>query len=256
MSGFSDVDASGSAESLAAYLESADVGLAAMKSYMAFAARRAVGSQRVVDIGCGLGHDLDRLAALGMVPIGVDASAEMLGRASARPAMTAPVVRADAARLPFASASIDGCRIERTLQHVETPDAVVAEAARVLRPGGFVAAFEPDYTTFRVDSAVASDGAIPARCLRVRHPDIGGRMPAMFERHGFVIDDIVTESSRGYALNDLPIDARSVLHRAVTDGRVLPDVVERWLGEQEQMTEDGTFRARWDKVLIVGRRRL
>lgn len=255
MSGFSDVDASGTADSLAAYLRSADVGLAAMKSYMAFAAHRAVASQRVVDIGCGLGQDLDRLSALGMVPLGIEPSAEMLERARSERGVTSRLVRADGAQLPLASRSIDGCRIERVLQHVDEPESVLAEVSRVLRSDGFLAVFEPDYTTFRVDSEVIPDGAVPARLLRVRHPDIGHRLGELIERHDFEIDDVVTESSRGYSLSRLPIDASAVLHRAVTDGRAAFDVVEAWLDEQRKRTEDGTFRARWDKVLVVARRR-
>lgn len=254
MTGFSDVDASGRADSLATYLRTADDGLAAMKAYMAFAAHRAVTKQRVVDIGCGLGHDLDRLDALGMLPIGVDSSAEMLGRAVSERRVAAPLIRADAGRLPFASGSIDGCRVERVLQHVSDPDSVVAEAARVLRRRGFVAVFEPDYTTFRVESDLASEGTTPARFLRVRHPDIGGRLASMLEGHGFTVHDVVTESSRGYSLSRLPIDAPAVLRRAVADGRTSSEVADRWLQEQWQRTEDGTFRARWDKVLVVGSR--
>ncbi len=45
-------------------------------------------------------------------------------------------VVADATKLPFASASVDGVLCECLLEHVPTPQAVVKEIFRVLKPGG------------------------------------------------------------------------------------------------------------------------
>ena len=45
-------------------------------------------------------------------------------------------VRADAHRLPFADASVDWVLLVGVLEHVDDPDRVLAEARRVLKPGG------------------------------------------------------------------------------------------------------------------------
>lgn len=45
-------------------------------------------------------------------------------------------VRADAHRLPFADATVDWVLLVGVLEHVEDPDRVLAEARRVLKPGG------------------------------------------------------------------------------------------------------------------------
>jgi SAM-dependent methyltransferase len=73
------------------------------------------------------------------------------------------------------------------LQHVESPDAVVAEVARVLRPGGIVALADADLDGFLLhprppglDEAVAID-----RRTR-RHPDVGRRLPELLTGAGFV----------------------------------------------------------------------
>ena len=250
MSAFSDVDASGAAERLIAYLDATDAGLAAMKSYVAAAAARAVpAGGLVLDLGCGVGHDLVRLDALGLTAVGIDTSGRMLELARGRGGDR--LAQADGAALPCRAGSIDGCRIERVLQHVATPALVVAEVRRVLRPGGFVAVFEPDYTTFVVESDVVPDGSLPAAMLRVRHPEIGGALVELLEAEGFRIDDVVTESSRGYAVDRLPIGTALVLERAVADGRLDADTAARWTEEQRRRTVAGTFRARWDKVLAV-----
>jgi SAM-dependent methyltransferase len=81
MSGFSDVDASGGVDRLISYLSATDSSLAAMKAYVAVAARRAVPGGVVLDLGCGIGHDLVRLGDVGVQPVGMDASAQMLERA-------------------------------------------------------------------------------------------------------------------------------------------------------------------------------
>ena len=256
MSGFSNVDASGGVDHLVSYLNATDAGLAAMKAYVAVAARRAVPDGVVLDLGCGVGHDLVRLDRAGVRPVGIDASAEMLARAR-RTAGGVPLVRADAGRIPFGDASLDGCRAERILQHVEEPGLVVAELARVLRSGGFLAVFEPDYSTFRVDSDDPDDASIPARLMRVRHPRIGADTAGMLESHGFAIDDIVTESSRGYSLDGrlLPVDVVSVVGRAVDDGRLDAGHARRWISEQQRRAATATFRAAWDKILVLGHRR-
>ncbi len=159
MSPFSAVDASPDPAALIAYLDTTAAGLAGMKHYVAAAAGRAVPGGRVLDVGCGAGHDLALLAAAGLRPLGIDPSGAMLAAAADRagaPAAPGGLVQGDGERLPFRSGSLDGCRIERVLQHVDRPDHVIAEVARVLRPGGFLAVFEPDWATLRFgDGATA-----------------------------------------------------------------------------------------------------
>ena len=81
----------------------------------------------------------------------------------------------DAARLPLADAAVDGCRAERTLQHVERPDLAVAEMVRVTRPGGWVVAAEPDWATLVVDAGdpEATRAVVAAATERVRSGTVG-----------------------------------------------------------------------------------
>jgi SAM-dependent methyltransferase len=62
-------------------------------------------------------------------------------RAAQRRSATRPValVQADAVRLPFASASFDGCCCSFCFAHFFRPRKVLREMARVLRPGGVLA---------------------------------------------------------------------------------------------------------------------
>lgn len=89
-----------------------------------------------VDIGCGTGLHTAAVRSGGHTVVGVDLSADQLRVASARNPL---VVRADAARLPLPDDSVGA--VVMTFTHTDVDDfpAVVAEAARVLRPGGRLA---------------------------------------------------------------------------------------------------------------------
>jgi len=87
----------------------------------------------VVDIGCGTGLHFASMHARGYVVIGIDLSADPLRIAASQNPW---VVRADAARLPMPNSSVPA--VVMTFTHTDVDDfaAVVAEVARVLRPGG------------------------------------------------------------------------------------------------------------------------
>jgi SAM-dependent methyltransferase len=250
---FSDVDASADPNALVESLDASAVGLAAMKNYIVAAARRALGAGALVlDVGCGAGHDLDRLAAAGLTPIGVDASEVMLRTARAKD--VTGLARGDAGALPLRDGVVDGCRIERVLQHVIDPAQVVGEMARVLRHRGFFAVFEPDWTTLCVDSDESDAASVDACFGNVRHPAIGGQLVELAESHGFVVLDRVVEDSRSQHMSSFPVRLEPRLARAVREERVRPDVADRWLAEQRERDRVGAFRARWTKVLVVAER--
>ncbi|GAA2275445.1 hypothetical protein GCM10010149_17740 [Nonomuraea roseoviolacea subsp. roseoviolacea] len=90
------------------------------------------GEGTCLEVGCGTGVHAAVLRDLGWTPVGVDLSAGMLRHA--RPRL--PVVRGDAARLPFRDGSLPS--VATLMVHTDMPayPAVLREAARVLRPGG------------------------------------------------------------------------------------------------------------------------
>jgi ubiquinone/menaquinone biosynthesis C-methylase UbiE len=64
--------------------------------------------------------------------VGIDADPAMLALAATR----GPVARADANRLPLAGASMDATVTVATLEFTADPAQVLAEMARITRPGG------------------------------------------------------------------------------------------------------------------------
>ena len=100
----------------------------------------ATGIGRLLDIGTGTGRLLELLAPRVTSALGVDASRSMLALARARlakPGLTHCAVRlADMYRLPLPDAGYDAVILHMVLHHAEDPTGTLAEAARVLRPGG------------------------------------------------------------------------------------------------------------------------
>jgi ubiquinone/menaquinone biosynthesis C-methylase UbiE len=94
------------------------------------------GDGRCLDLGCGSGHYFDAIAATGRTVVGLDYSADQLRVARGR---SPRVVRGDAAALPFADRAFATVTTLWISTDVDDFAAVLAEAARVLAPGGLLA---------------------------------------------------------------------------------------------------------------------
>src|SRR3954453_11957942 len=90
------------------------------------------GSGPALDIGCGTGPHADTVRSLGWSPLGTDVSSGQLRHAAAR----LPVVRADGRALPVADGSVRLTLSVCTSTDVPDYGHLVAEAVRVLAPGG------------------------------------------------------------------------------------------------------------------------
>jgi SAM-dependent methyltransferase len=90
------------------------------------------GAGACLEIGCGTGVRAARVRDLGWTPLGIDISAAMLRHARGR----LPAARADAARLPVRDRCLPA--VITVMAHTDMPayQGVLAEAARVLQPGG------------------------------------------------------------------------------------------------------------------------
>jgi len=93
----------------------------------------------VLDIGCGTGDLARSLRRKGHRAAGIDLS---LGMLSAARAGGAPLVQADAARLPVASRAADAAVSGFAVRNFADLTAVLRELGRVLRPGGRLALLE------------------------------------------------------------------------------------------------------------------
>lgn len=98
------------------------------------------GPGRLLDLGCGVGHSFDRLAP--RETVGVDISAEALE------GQDRETVVSDMRQTPFGEDSFESVLSVHSIEHVEDPERVVAEAARVVEPEGTVVFVTPNRLTF------------------------------------------------------------------------------------------------------------
>ena len=95
--------------------------------------------QRLLEVGCGIGTDLARFARGGAVVTGLDLSQTAIDLAAKNFAglgLAGDLRVGDGEALPFADRSFDVVYGHGVLQYAVRPERIIAEARRVLAPGG------------------------------------------------------------------------------------------------------------------------
>src|SRR5437870_9566147 len=148
------------------------------------------GDERALDVGTGAGTLALALAPLVREVVGVDVVPELLEAARRAAPENASFVEADATKLPFERGSFDLACCRRTLHHVARPELVVAELARVIRPGG----------TLFVDDQIAPVDPLAAldldRFERARDPSHTRTLPDIDFRHLFEANSLGLQQAR------------------------------------------------------------
>lgn len=96
------------------------------------------GDERALDVGTGAGALALALAPVVREVVGLDPVPELIELARARALPNSEFVEGDGAALPFPDGDFDLTGTLRTLHHATRPERLVAELARVTRPGGRV----------------------------------------------------------------------------------------------------------------------
>lgn len=104
---------------------------------------RRPGYEVVVDVGCGSGYSLPKLAQR-FAPrelVGVDIDPQMLAIARAeaeRAGVAVRLVESSSSRMPLADGSVDLLFCHQTFHHLVEQEQALAEFLRVLKPGGLL----------------------------------------------------------------------------------------------------------------------
>lgn len=128
------------------------------------------GAVRVLDLGCGFKAPILTGLKTPAAKFGVD----MVDHFEPAAGTTLHFARADGSALPFANASFDVVFCRAVLEHVEHPQRVFGEVARVLKPGGHFVFMTPNY----YDIISLASAAIPNRW----HGKIVNRLTGRDER--------------------------------------------------------------------------
>ena len=242
--------------------------LSAMRELESFASykrdvvkRLALGpGDAVLDVGCGLGHDVADLAAVvgrdGRA-VGVDTSEAFLHHAASSELPHLKFVLADGERLPFESNSFDAAKIDRTLQHAAHPEAIVDELHRVVRPGGRVVCVEPDWETL----TITVDDHATTRVIANHWSDhyrngwIGRRLEALVHAAGSGAIEVTGHVLRATGHADVETaffwDVAGMIDNVKRQSPV-PDEIDAWLDKYHRADAEGTLAGTLTLFMVSG----
>jgi ubiquinone/menaquinone biosynthesis C-methylase UbiE len=205
-----------------------------------------VAHARVLEVGCGTGIITAKIAELPGVDeaVGVDPSPYFVAVARHR----TPGLRfetADGRALPFPDRSFDWVVFATTLCHVPLPERALAEAHRVLRPGGYLLVYDGDYATTTV--AVHEHDPLQA-CVRmaiaalVHDPWLVRRLIPLAVAAGFRRGEL---RSHGYLELDAPAYIPSMVDlgadRLAATGAITASTAAALKAEARDRAEQGRF---------------
>ena len=179
--------------------------------------------------------------------VGVDVAGKLLAKARGLASGLDNVTfeEADARSLPFEDESFDVVVFDSTLTHVPGPDRAAAEAFRVLRPLGHLAAFDGDYSTTSV--ALGQDDPLQVcvdamMAASVNDRWLARRLPALVRQAGL---EVGAFHSHGFSETTEATYMLTVVDRGADilygDGRVGADLRDALKAEARRRVGTETF---------------
>ncbi|MFK0112133.1 methyltransferase domain-containing protein [Streptomyces sp. NPDC091217] len=191
----------------------------------------------VVDVGCGAGRAVAELAERGAEPVGVDPDERMITVARSR-WPRADLRVAGAYELPLADASMTGYRADKVFHELAEPPRALAEARRVLAPGGRIVLIGQDWDTFVIDSAdpALTRAIVHARADLTAGPRAARRYRNLLLDAGF--EEVTVEVHTGVCTGPamLPLLA-GLAESACSADAVTREGADGWIAEQRGRAE-------------------
>jgi 2-polyprenyl-3-methyl-5-hydroxy-6-metoxy-1,4-benzoquinol methylase len=151
----------------------------------------------------------------------------------------------DAQKLEDSGAPYDAVIAHTLVSHVPSPDAVLAQAARLVKRGGTVVVFDGDYASL---AYAAGERALDAECSAAiraaiaAQPLVMRELPRMAKAHGLRVTGFfphaLVEAGKAEYFASM---AETFAPLAARQGLVSADKVERWLGLVRVASAAGTF---------------
>jgi ubiquinone/menaquinone biosynthesis C-methylase UbiE len=192
----------------------------------------------VVDVGCGTARAVAELAEHGARAIGVDLDPTMLAAARSR-FPDIDVRAADATELPLGDGQAHGYRADKVYHVLPDPHAALAEARRVLVPGGRIVLLGQDWDTMVIDSDQpdVTRRIVHARADTIPHPRIARAYRNLLLDAGFHDVDVEVHTA---IFTDATVLPMLVGHAAAArqTGAISGDEAENWVSEQTRRAQD------------------
>ena len=214
---------------------------------------------RALDIGCGTGTVTRRLAAWSGVAhvTGVDPIDAFITRARELVGEVENISfeKGDGRALRFDDDQFDIVVSHTVITHVSQPEELIAEAHRVLRPGGWLAVFDGDYTT----STVANQGFDPLQAcvdvLPVYDAYLMRRLPSLLTGCGFIDVRVrshgyIEDHNGGYMASWVERGANGLASR----GYIGTELAEALRAEVRRRCEAGRWVGQMTFLSAIGRK--
>ena len=215
---------------------------------------------RVLEGGCGTGPISRHLASFtkSSTIVGMDPSPFFIEEArelsKGYPSLEFQV--GDARDLPFDDSSFDAVIFHTCLCHVPECEKAVAEAFRVLHPGGKVAVFDGDYatTSFALGQHDPLQRCAEAMMTTFVHDIwLSRRLPSVLRSQGFRIDRI---DAHGFIQNSEPDYSFSIIDRGAdvlkTSGQVDENTAAALKNEARRRAAAGDFYGFINFISLIG----
>ncbi len=222
----------------------------------------------ILDVGCGTGDDARLLAkrvGRGGKVVGVDINQSLIDCARKQTeSLNLPLEfhQADVYDLTSLDDNkFDGCRADRTLQHLKYPHIALAQMIRTLRPGGRIVVSEPDWGTLVVDSP--DDRALTRQILNywadTRNSGwVGRQLPALFQKGGLTKIEVQAISISGVVRKynwELDFIALVKSAQGARDDGLISDVeADNWLNNLKETEQAGCFFAHLGGFVVKGQK--
>ncbi|HEX6468600.1 MAG TPA: methyltransferase domain-containing protein [Streptosporangiaceae bacterium] len=198
----------------------------------------------VIDVGCGTGRAVAELADQGLRALGIDVSDQMIALARERwPHGEFRV--GDAYDLPLEDAEAAGYRADKVLHTLADPGRALAEARRVLVPGGRIVLCGQDWDTLVIDS---TDPELTRAIVRERADQVASPRAARQHRN-LLLDagfrDVTVEVHTGVFTGSSFLPVLTRLAEACHEhGAITRTQADAWIADQRE-------RARTDRLFAA-----
>jgi len=150
----------------------------------------------------------------------------------------------DISQLGFDDATFDGVTCERVFQHLDTPDAALAELVRVTRPGGRIVVIDTDWGMHAIHGADPhlTSRAVECWASNAANGWSGRRLPGLFVDAGMrepvVVAETFTTTDARRPLGPPFTTMAAVAERA---GALSADEARSWLAQLADAAAHGQF---------------
>ncbi|MEU8137588.1 methyltransferase domain-containing protein [Streptodolium elevatio] len=193
----------------------------------------------VADVGCGAGRAVAELRDRGFRATGVDPDPTMLATARSR-FPEGDFRSGDAYALPFRDGELTGYRADKVFHELDDPARALAEATRVLAPGGRIVLIGQDWDTVVVDS----DDAALTRAIVHGRADLVTSPRAARGYRNLLLDagctDVAVEVHTPVLTDGFALALLEGIARATADAGLVPTrSAESWVAEQRERAQHG-----------------